>query len=146
MHASTELIARAIIRSGDRLLVARERTKPHVFLPGGHVKDGESVEDALVRELAEELGTTATVGNFIGAVEHRYSDDAAHTHHELNLIFAAEVSGEPHSQEEHLEFAWLPMDQVAAADLRPSALKEVIVGDPSNGFWRKSTPPHAKSS
>ncbi len=109
--ATTELIARAVIRSGDRILVARERGKHYTFLPGGHVEPGEPVEQALTRELAEELGTTADIGELLGVVEHGYTE-ADTTHHELNLVFTVKVDGEPTSQESHLDFLWLTIDQL----------------------------------
>ncbi|WP_069166808.1 NUDIX domain-containing protein [Nocardia altamirensis] len=124
--ATTEIIARAVIRDGDRLLVARERGKKWAFLPGGHVEPGEAVEAALTREIAEELGTGAKIVGLIGVVEHGYIDDNQTTHHEINLVFDAELDAEPSSQELHLEFDWLPTEQLTTADLRPSAMKEFI--------------------
>jgi 8-oxo-dGTP pyrophosphatase MutT (NUDIX family) len=88
---TTEIIARAVIRRHGCLLLARERTKPWSFLPGGHVEPGEPIEVALARELGEELGTEATIVGFVGAVEHGYVAAGA-THHELNLVFEVEIA------------------------------------------------------
>ncbi|MFD0360790.1 NUDIX domain-containing protein [Nocardia sp. GCM10030253] len=123
--AITEIIARAVVREGNRLLVARERGKRWVFLPGGHVEPGEPVESALARELVEELGTTGRILRLVGVVEHGYIDDNETTRHEVNLVFDAELDGIPAGREEHLEFDWLPMDQLATTDLRPNAMKGV---------------------
>ncbi|WP_062981076.1 NUDIX domain-containing protein [Nocardia anaemiae] len=133
MSVATEIIARAIIRDDGRLLVARERGKTWAFLPGGHVEPGERVESALIRELAEELGTAGRIIGFAGVIEHRYTN-RGNAHHELNLIFEAELDGIPISQEDHLEFDWLPIDQIDTTDLRPSALKAVIVSG-TRSFW-----------
>jgi 8-oxo-dGTP diphosphatase len=123
--AVTEIIARAVIRDGGNLLVARARGSAWAFLPGGHVEPGEPVESALLRELAEELGAAGRILGFAGVVEHGYTDRGT-AHHEVNLIFDAALDGRPVSQEDHLEFDWLPIDQLASADLRPSAVKAVI--------------------
>lgn len=134
--ATTELIARAVIRSGDRILVARERGKKYAFLPGGHIEPGEPIEHALTREISEELGTTADTGDLLGVVEHGYTDDQT-THHELNLVFTADVGDEPTSQEEHLEFLWLPIDELPTTDLRPVALRDALINNHTTPFWRR---------
>lgn len=133
---STELIARAVIRKDGRLLLARQRTKSWSFLPGGHVEPGERVETALVRELAEELGTEAKITGFVGVVEHGYIEDGA-THHEINLVFRADLDdADPVSQEGHLQFHWLPIGDLAAADVRPGGLKDALATATESPFWR----------
>lgn len=134
---TTEIIARAVIRRDGQLLVARQRNKSWSFLPGGHVEPGEPVEVALVRELGEELGTEAKIAGFVGAVENSYIEDGT-THHEINLVFEVVITDtEPVSQEDHLEFHWLPLNQLAEADVRPGALKNALVtaGDNRTRFW-----------
>lgn len=135
--ATTEIIARAVIRRDGQVLLARQRTKSWSFLPGGHVEPGERVEVALVRELVEELGTEAKIAGFGGVVEHGYIEDDI-THHELNLVFEVAIADtEPVSQENHLEFHWLPLDQLADTDVRPGALKNALLsaGDDRIPFW-----------
>ena len=51
----------AIIRRGDKLLVMREEEINHWYLPGGRVKLHEPLEDALRREVAEELALPARI-------------------------------------------------------------------------------------
>ncbi|MGH3433933.1 MAG: NUDIX domain-containing protein [Thermocrispum sp.] len=75
-----ELIARAVIRHDGSLLLARDHTTSSSFLPGGHVEPAERVQAALVRELAEELGTGARIGDFVCAVEHGYVEHGV-AHH-----------------------------------------------------------------
>src|SRR6476646_211968 len=135
--ASTEIIARAVIRRDGQLLLARQRTKRWSFLPGGHVEPGERVEVALVRESAEELGTEAKITGLIGVVEHGYVEDGI-VHHELNLAFDVDIAGAvPVSQEDHLEFHWLPLDHLADTDVRPGTLKNALLaaGKDRTQFW-----------
>ena len=40
--------------------------------PGGKIEDGETSQQALVREIQEELDTTITVGELIGTIEYDY--------------------------------------------------------------------------
>ncbi len=135
--AHTEIIARAAIRRNGYVLLARQRTKSWSFLPGGHVESGERVEDALIRELVEELGTSATIDGFVGAVEHGYAEDGI-IHHEINLVFdVTGIDAESVSQEEHLEFHWLPLHQLADADVRPGVLATALAtaGEERIPFW-----------
>ncbi|MGH3897279.1 MAG: NUDIX domain-containing protein [Pseudonocardiaceae bacterium] len=95
------------------------------------------MEIALVREIAEELGINAKIAGFVGIVEHGYLEDDV-THHELNLVFEVAITdAESVSQEDHLEFYWLSLDQLAGADVRPGALKNALlaIGDDRIPFW-----------
>jgi 8-oxo-dGTP diphosphatase len=134
----TELIARAVVRDDDRILTVRQKGKNWSFLPGGHVEPGEPVEPALVREITEELAAKATVTRFVGVVEHGYTDDDGVVHHELNLVFeAALADADVTGQEDHLEFAWLPLAELPDHDLRPGALRDALVGGfGGSPFWR----------
>ncbi|MBM7414000.1 MULTISPECIES: (deoxy)nucleoside triphosphate pyrophosphohydrolase [Nocardiaceae] len=63
------VVAGALVENG-RLLLARRASPPELAglweLPGGKVDPGETPEDALVRELREELGIEVTVGEPVG--------------------------------------------------------------------------------
>ncbi|MEV0711963.1 NUDIX domain-containing protein [Nocardia aurea] len=136
--ARTEIIARAVVRRDGDILLVKQRTKDWSFLPGGHVEPGERVEDALIREIAEELGTDAKIAGFVGVVEHGYVEDGAQ-HHELNLVFEVTIADlDPTSREDHIEFHWLPVTRLVDTDIRPAALKNVLPvaeGD-SAQYWQ----------
>jgi len=69
-------VVAAVIRRGDgRVLLARRPRGAHAGLwefPGGKVEPGERPEQALARELREELGIGVEVGEAMLTVEHRY--------------------------------------------------------------------------
>ena len=73
------VVAAALVRPGEVLLCHRSPTRawyPDVWdLPGGHVEDGESTQDALRRELSEELGVD--VGTVTGPPAMSLDDAAA---------------------------------------------------------------------
>ena len=70
------LVVCAWITRGDRILVTQRPAKTHLAamweFPGGKVEAGESLEQALARELREELGIEATIGEEIARTRFAY--------------------------------------------------------------------------
>ncbi len=71
-------VVAALIRNDGKLLVCQRKRGTSFGMmwefPGGKVKPGETLEQALVRELAEELGTKATIGSEVYRAQHRYAE------------------------------------------------------------------------
>jgi len=71
-------VVAALIRDNGKLLVCqRKRGTSFAMMwefPGGKVKLGETLKQALVRELEEELGTQATIGSEVYRTQHRYAE------------------------------------------------------------------------
>lgn len=112
------LIVAAAIISGGKLLLAQRKEPPRLAglweLPGGQAEDGETPQEALARELKEELGVSATVGERIGsAVE---TADGVLLHAYLAVIY-----GTPAALE-HSAIQWVNADELyaIAAELVPA--------------------------
>jgi 8-oxo-dGTP diphosphatase len=88
------VVAAVIERSDRRLLIGQRRKSDSSPLkwefPGGKVRDGESPEVALARELQEELGVTLVKSAELGRVRHQY----AGTPEELEIRFFAAAIAE----------------------------------------------------
>lgn len=85
-------VVAALIEQEGRILVCQRRRGDSFELqwefPGGKVRAGETHAQALKRELVEELGATAQIGQEVFRTRHRYKELTE----ELELIFlAAEV-------------------------------------------------------
>lgn len=103
----------AVAVDDGRLLLVRRGRGPaqgEWSVPGGRVEPGETVGEAVVRELAEETGIEALCGPFLGWVE-RIDED----HHFVILDFAVEVmeAVDPVAGDDAVEAAWVPLEEVA---------------------------------
>jgi ADP-ribose pyrophosphatase YjhB (NUDIX family) len=114
----------AIVERSQILLVKRRRSPEanHWGLPGGKVEPGERVEDAVIREIGEELGIAIELGRRICTVDHL--DDSTGQWWVAQVYSAMIVSGVPEILEPDAlaAVAWFTMDALprplTAATLR----------------------------
>jgi len=107
-----QVVGAAVVRDG-RVLAAR-RTRPAAAagrweFPGGKVEAGESPEDALVREVAEELGVTVAVTGWLAG------EAPIGSTHVLTVALAQLGSGDPEPVE-HDEVRWLAAAELGSVD------------------------------
>ena len=93
-----------IVRGGSVLLVHRPRYDDWT-LPKGKLEDGESWEDAAVREVAEETGLRCELGEEAGRT--RYVDSRGRN--KEVRYFRMQSDGEPAPQNETDEVRWVPL-------------------------------------
>lgn len=103
-------VVAAIIEHRGAVLACRRRPEKSAGgkweFPGGKVEPGESPEQALAREITEELGVTIDVGSVFS------TDDTAVAGQVIRLTcFSATLSGaRPVASSDHDELRWLPSD------------------------------------
>ena len=83
--------------------------------PGGKIEAGESVIDALIREIDEELGLRINSATLWRSERFSYE----HAHVELNFCRSSDWSGEPRGREEQA-FAWQSPDAISLSPLLPA--------------------------
>jgi 8-oxo-dGTP diphosphatase len=72
--------AALILRGGEILICQRREDQPMALqweFPGGKVEPGETPEEALRRELNEELGIEASIGSLVTRIRHTYRNGGA---------------------------------------------------------------------
>jgi 8-oxo-dGTP diphosphatase len=111
----TTVVAALLERDGLVLACRRREHDPHPLkweFPGGKVEAGESPTDALRRELQEELGIAAEIGEEVTRYEYCYPDKRP-----ILLIFyrVTNFAGEPRNRV-FQEIQWAPAIQLRDLD------------------------------
>jgi 8-oxo-dGTP diphosphatase len=119
----TLVVAAAVMIENGRVLVTQRKAGTHLAgaweFPGGKVLEGEDPREALRRELGEELGIDASVGEIVDAAFHRYEDAGKAV---LLLFFKATrtpSSSEPRAVDV-AAFAWATADELDPACFPPA--------------------------
>jgi|ERR1700730_8930061 8-oxo-dGTP diphosphatase len=116
------VVVAAIIERADRKILIGQRRRNDTSalkweFPGGKVRAGESLEQALTRELREELGATLVKSREIACVRHQY----AGTTEELEIHFFAAQTKESAFQPTVFEQSvWVLPKQLAQYDFLPA--------------------------
>lgn len=109
----------AVAVDDDRLLLVRRGHGPATgtwSIPGGRVEAGETLVEAVVRELREETGLEGVCGELVGWVERM--DDA--THYVILDFRVAVLDGrDPVAGDDATDARWVPLGEVADLPLAP---------------------------
>ena len=116
-----ELCVGAVIVNDDALLMVRRGHGPAAgewSVPGGRVEAGETMAEAVVREVAEETGLSVVCEELIGWVERIDAE-----RHFVIFDFAATPLGRPDEPlkagDDAAEAAWVPLADVSELNLVP---------------------------
>ncbi|HWQ11389.1 MAG TPA: (deoxy)nucleoside triphosphate pyrophosphohydrolase [Roseiflexaceae bacterium] len=123
-------VTAAVIRRGGAVLLARRaggRAQAHLWeFPGGKIEPGETPEDCLARELAEELGIAVEVGAHLLTTRHAYPHVTIELH-----AYAVRYQGDAFQLTDHDAVAWVPLDELERYPM-PEADVPIVV-------WLQST-------
>ncbi len=108
-------VAVGVIRRDDTVFVTRRHANQHQGgkweFPGGKREGNESLEHALARELAEEVGIQVAQSEHLITIEHDYGDKVVR----LVVHCLTDFSGEPRGLEGQ-EGRWVPIAALAQMD------------------------------
>ena len=115
-----EVVAAVVNRQG-KYLIARRAPGKHLAgyweFPGGKIEEGETPEASLQREMQEEFGVHAEIGNYLGDNVHDYGSKVVRL-----MAYEAVVEGGIHQSTDHDRIDWVEFSQfsdypLAAADI-----------------------------
>ena len=82
----------AMIISDGKILAMHDERSPYYYLPGGRVAIGETAENAVIREMQEELGITPGIIRPLWLNQAFFTEDVDHLHyHELCIYFLMNI-------------------------------------------------------
>jgi 8-oxo-dGTP diphosphatase len=104
VQKNIHVVGAVVLSSGKVLCVQRgpHGTLPGLWeFPGGKIEPGETAQEALRREIAEELECHVTVGEKVTTTRHEYAFGIVH----LTTFYCELIDGSPELSE-HSDMAW----------------------------------------
>jgi len=117
--------------AGTEVLICQRKADQPMSLkwefPGGKIEAGETSEEALARELQEELGITATIGRKVARIRHKYRNGGAI---DLQFFVVDEFSGQLENRIFN-DMRWSPLTSLPEYDFLAADLG--LIRDLSEG-------------
>lgn len=113
-----------VLDEAGELLMIRRTDNDLYALPGGKLELGETLSEAVIREVHEETGMTIRVTELIGAYSnpnHVIAYDDGEVRQEFSICFRGEpVSGELQTSSESKEVHWVSEQRLTGLQIHPS--------------------------
>ena len=121
--------ATALIVKDNRLFVIEDEDGCYTI--GGAIQVNETTEDAVVREVKEELGVTSKAGPLAFVVENHFEQAGIH-YHNIEFHYLVDLLEEAplvmQEETKSLPCRWIPLNQLHAFPLKPAFLRTALPG------------------
>lgn len=115
-------VVAGIIIDSDKVLIARRGSKESFAggweFPGGKIEAGETPQEALIRELKEELDVTISIGELCAEITHNYGDV------NINLIsYYCRIIDGKITMSAHDMYKWVDIKHLLEHNLLPADIQ-----------------------
>ena len=128
-----------ILHCGGKYLAVKMNNNNFFCLPGGHVEIGEDTQQAVLREMREELGFEVKIDRLVAVNENFFLAEDKKQLHELGFYYVVSAVNESDINKSdyqidehdkgkivHLDFKWFSLDELKNIDFRPKFLVECL--------------------
>lgn len=133
-----------ILEHKNKYLAVKIMQNEFYCLPGGHAEIGEDTNEAVLREMREELGFEVEIKRLAGIAQNLFKTKKGELLHELGYYYIVKAKDESQVKEENYEiiendkgelkklrFSWLTKEELETSDFRPTFVKDMLA---SNGM------------
>ncbi len=124
-------VGAVLIHEGRALLIRRgkEPLRGRWVVPGGTVELGETLEEALVREVQEETSLLVRPREIVTVFDRIHREDGQVRYHYVIVDYLCDyLAGTPRAASDAEDVALVPLEDLARYDLPPKALEVVLDG------------------
>lgn len=126
-----------IIKKEDKFLIMRVNKTSYYHIPGGHIEIGEDSEQAVIREIKEEIGCDIEKLKLFAIQENFWKRNNKECHG-IEFYYIVEpkqkLQMEDHEkieidkgEEKLLEFKWATLEELKDIDLKPVNIRDMII-------------------
>ena len=126
-----------IIISDNKILTVNTRQDNCLYLPGGYVELGETTEEAIIRELKEELLLDFEIKEYLGVLENYFEVEKRGKVHEISFYYLMSIPEELNKDDFSLiendkgyiinhDFKWISLNKLKSYDFRPKVLVDIL--------------------
>lgn len=136
-------VAALITNSNGELLLTKRAFEPKkgtLDLPGGFAEPGETMEEALKREIYEELGTDIINIDYFTSQPNRYPFGGL-TVHTLDCFFTAQLptDSKPKANDDVAAYTWIAAEKIDLQQIGLTSIREAV-----SKWIKQTTPPEAE--
>lgn len=139
-----------IIKQENKFLIMRVNKSDYYHIPGGHIEIGEDSEQALIREIKEEIGCDVQKASLF-AIQENFWIRNSRSCHGIEFYYIMESKQQlemkdyekieiDKGEEKMLEFMWVTAEELKNIDLKPNNIRDMLI----NGEYLKGLAHHIR--